>query len=252
MIEVIETARDVSLLRLDKRRVLVVSCDSAGAVGSKALDKIHVSPYIVGRYTARVALMENLAVGAEPLSISSPLAVEPNPTGKEILRGIRAEMAYAGLSPDTPLVSSMEKNFPVRQTGAGVTVIGLVRSKSPRIGRCRNGDEVLAVGLPYFGAAVLEGARKRKVSDTRDVYILTSQDFVHEILPCGSRGVMHEAKVLAKDSNLQFKSDLNMGLDLRKSAGPATVTLCAGPTEKLEQVRSALGKPVLRIGVLVS
>jgi hypothetical protein len=252
LVKVIETARDVSLLRLDKRRILVVSCDSAGAVGSKALDKIHVSPYIVGRYTARVALMENLAVGAEPLSISSPLAVEPTPTGKEILRGIRAEMAYAGLSPDTPLVSSTEKNFPVRQTGAGVTVIGLVQSKSLRVGRCRNGDEVLAVGLPCFGAAVLERARKEEVSDTRDVRRLVNQDFVHEILPCGSRGVLYEAEVLAKDSSLRFKPDLNLRFDLRKSAGPATVTLCAGPMQKSEQIRSALGKPVLRIGVLLS
>jgi hypothetical protein len=252
LIEDIATARDVSLLRLDKRRILVVSCDSAGAVGSKALDKIHVSPYIVGRYTARVALMENLAVGAEPLSISSPLPVEPNPTGREILRGIRVEMAYAGLSPGTPLVSSMEKNFAVRQTGAGVTVIGLVQSKSLRIGRCRNGDEVLAVGLPCFGAAVLESARKGNISDTRDVHRLANQDFVHEILPCGSRGVMYEAQVLAKDSNLRFKPDLNIGIDLQMSAGPATVTLCVCPMEKSEQVRSALGKPILRIGVLMS
>ena len=88
----IETARDIVLIRLDERRILVVSCDSTGAIGPKPVDALKVDAVTVGKFAARVALMEILAVGAKPICLSIALCVEPVPTGRAIMKGVRREL----------------------------------------------------------------------------------------------------------------------------------------------------------------
>jgi selenophosphate synthetase-related protein len=248
----IETARDINIIRLDQRSFMVVSCDSAGGIGSKAFDTVKVSPYVVGRFTARVALMETLAVGAKPICVASALAVEPTPTGNQILKGIKAEIEYASLSPRLPMINSTEKNIQVRQTGVGVMVVGLVPAKRLRVGRCKSGNEVLAVGLPHFGSEVLNAERQGVVADTRDIRTLLRSNLVAEVIPAGSKGILHEASVLAKDSKLRFKRHVGVKLDLKKSAGPATVTVCACAKSHSARVATLVRKPVARIGTLVT
>src|SRR5271157_3628955 len=111
-VHAIPTSRDLLILRVDLKRLLVVSCDAAGGIGSKPHDKVKASPRIVGRMTARVALMEILATGADPISITGTFAVEPEPTGNQVLRGIEDEIRYAGIG-DLPIVCSSEKNVRV-------------------------------------------------------------------------------------------------------------------------------------------
>ncbi len=245
----IRTERDVRLIRLDQKNVLAVSCDSAGAIGSKPLDRIKCSPYTVGRFTARVALMEILAVGAIPICIATPLSVEPTPTGKGIIRGIRSEIEYAGLDPQTPMIDSTEKNFKVRQTGAGVTAIGLAGANSLNVGRCVQGDAVFALGLPHVGTEVLTGERRHIVADTRDVHKLVDLAVIHAVIPVGSEGILHEAEVMARESKLRFKSDRDVQIDLARSAGPATVIVFACSASRHLVTQSP--KPVSRIGTLV-
>ncbi len=247
--ESIITNRDVRLIRSDQRNVLVVSCDSTGAIGSKPLDQIECSPYTVGKFAARVALMEVLAVGAIPICVAAPLAVEPKPTGRSIIRGIKFEMKAAGLDPQTPMIDSTEKNFKIRQTGAGVTVIGLAQAKSLKVGRCVSRDQVFTMGLPHVGTGVLIGERRHIIANTRDVCKLVETGFIHEIIPVGSSGVLHEAMVVAKDSKLQFKPDKDVQIDLTKSAGPATVILFARSNSR--HAIPQIPKPINRIGTLV-
>jgi selenophosphate synthetase-related protein len=109
----IKTGRDVLLFRLGKERILVLSCDSAGGIGPKPLDRVKVDGYTVGRFTARVALMEALSTGADPFCLMNTLAVEPKPTGVEITKGIRSELRYAGLGSKIIMKESTEKNIPV-------------------------------------------------------------------------------------------------------------------------------------------
>ena len=144
-VRAIRTNRDLLILRIDRGRLLVVSCDAAGGIGSKPHDKVKASPRIVGRMTARVALMELLAVGADPISIAGTLAVEPEPTGNQVLRGIADEIRTAGLH-GLPIICSSEKNVKVSQTGVGVTAFGSLANSRLKIGRCRPGDELVAVG----------------------------------------------------------------------------------------------------------
>ena len=247
----IETARDVRIVPLDSKRVMVVSCDSAGGIGSKPLDRVRTSPFVVGKFTARVALMETLSTGAEPVCIASALAVEPKPTGDQILRGVRSEMKHALLGPNTPMVNSAEKNFKVQSTGVGVMAVGVGIRNRMRIGRCEVGDEILVVGSPHVGGDVLEAEKRGIITNSRDVRNLLGTNSVHELIPAGSKGILHEAKVLAADSHLFFRPEKNMKLDVTKSAGPATAIVSSCARGRLKRIASLTHKPVTRIGHLL-
>jgi selenophosphate synthetase-related protein len=245
----IETARDIRLFRLGGE-IIVVSCDSCGGIGPKPLDRVRVDGYTVGRFTARVALMEALSVGAEPLCLANTLAVEPRPTGTQIIKGIRHEIEQAQLNSRIVMTYSTEKNISVRQTGLGVTVVGTATSKSLKVGRCRPGDAIVAIGLPHVGDEVVAAEKKRRIADTRDVRSLLNRHFVNEVIPVGSQGILHEVQTIAEDSNLQFTLRPHLDIDIRKSAGPATVVLCACPHSHLRALSASVEKPVSLIGAL--
>ena len=66
--------------------VMVVGCDAAGGIGPKPLDKVKVSGYTLGRFTARVALMEVLAVGASPICLVNTLSVNLSQPASKLLK----------------------------------------------------------------------------------------------------------------------------------------------------------------------
>jgi hypothetical protein len=145
---------------------------------------------------------------------------------------------------------STEKNIPVRQTGLGVTVLGIVDSKSLKVGRCKSGDVVVAVGLPYVGSEVLSAERDRLIVDTRDVRTLLDGHLVNEVIPVGSQGILHEARTIADDSSLKFTLRSHPDIDVRKSAGPATAILCACPSSRMRELSAFVEKPVHLVGRL--
>jgi len=246
--KVIRSSRDLLLLQMGDGSLLAVSCDAAGGIGAKPHDKVKTNPRIVGRFTARVALMELLAVGADPTSIVATLPIEPEPTGAQVLKGITDEVRYAGLG-RLPTICSSEKNVRVSQTGVGVTVLGLLHRSKLKIGKCKPRDEIVAIGEPRVREEVLEGQRRGLIADTREMLKLEP---VHEIIPVGSKGIMHEAEILAKDSQLSL-SPTKSQVDLEKSAGPSCVLLCAianGASNKLKRITKS--KPVNTVAILYS
>ena len=243
----VETARDVSLLRLDEKRILVVSCDSAGAVGPKPLDALKVPPSIVGKFTARVALMEVIAVGARPISLSVALCVEPTPTGHEIMKGVRDELRASKLE-GVKLLQTSEKNFRVRQTSVGTMVNGIVENRNLKIGKCKRDDWLIAVGDPKVGRDVVEGERTGSITDLNDAFSLLDLPYVHEIIPVGSSGILREASTIATDSRLNFYPARNANVNVKKSAGPATVIICAIDPVKLSRLGQTIDKPLSFIG----
>ena len=245
----IETARDVELFRLDNKRVMVISCDSSGAIGPKPLDHVKVDGATVGKFTARVALMETMSIGAEPICLSVSLCVEPSPTGLDIVKGIRRELRTAGFA-TASMVQSSEKNFLVQQTGVGVAVTGIALSKNLRVGNCRRGDTVLAIGTPLVGLEVVSAERANSVADLEDVCCLLDLPFVHEIMPVGSTGILKEARVMAAGSQLRLDLNPHMQVDVKKSAGPATVLLCSTPRRCVPKIRDSIHKPLSIIGEL--
>ena len=245
----IQTARDVILLKLGPKRILVVGCDSTGAVGRKPLDSLKVHPSIVGKFTARVALMEVIATGARPISLSIALCVEPSPTGREIMEGVHRELKASRLQ-DVTLVQSSEKNFPVKQTGVGATVIGITGNQRPKIGKCKHNDWLIAVGRPAVGRDVIEGERTGSITNLNDAMDLLRLRYVHEILPVGSRGISREAGIIAADSQLNYLPARNVGVNVKKSAGPATAIICAIDSLKFSELNKTIDKPLTFIGKL--
>lgn len=239
--------RDLTLLDLPGGGRLLVACDAAGGIGPKPLDHVKVPGNVLGRFTARVALMEVLAAGGKPVLLVNNACVEPDPTGHEILEGIRQEAALAGLGPDA-ITGSFEKNTPTSQTGLGVTVLALTEERAPRMARA--GDLVLAIGRPKVGREV--NVDDPEIADLPLVRWLAAQPLVHDILPVGSRGIAAEADDLARCAGLALDwLDREEGWDLEKSAGPATCVLVAAPPRALPALALALTRPWAVIARLV-
>ena len=239
-----KTNRDLLLFQLPNKQILVVGCDSSGGIGPKPLDKLKVSGYILGKFTSRAALMEVLSVGATPLCVVDALGVEPQPLGAEILQGIRDESKQAGLDPKLAVTGSTEKNIVVEQTGIGVTVIGICSLEQLRIGTSQPDDLVVAVGLPSVADEVLPAEKTGNIAETKDVLKLLSLSIIHEVIPVGSTGIAHEVQTIAEGSKLKYSFAQQTEVNVKKSAGPATVILATLRRQDLAELKSQISKPV--------
>lgn len=246
----VESNRDILIFKFSSGKKLVIGCDSAGGIGPKPLDKIKVDGYTLGKFTARVTLMEVLSTGAIPFCIIDNLSVELNPTGLEILEGIKDEAKIAGLDPKLAITGGTEKNFLVEQTGIGITVIGFSKKEKLRIGCSKPDDIVVAIGRPCVGNEVIPGEEKGANANINDIQKLLDCSFVNEIIPVGSEGVLHEIQVLAKSSKLGYKLSNYPEMNLQKSAGPSTVILATMNKSKLSRFRSVIEKPISVVAYL--
>lgn len=219
--------RDVEVF-FDGHRCIVTACDSCGAVGSKELDVVRVSNEQVGRLTARVALLEVLSVGAIAKVLTAAISAERNPTGEAILDGIRGLLTESGLE-DLAVAVSTEKNFVTRQTGLGISVVGICDTSDLRIGMTKPNDTLYCLGYPKVGSE-LSGEGEAGIASISDVLRITGLPEVHDILPVGSKGILSEAAILANASRCRIRLRRESGMDLERSAGPSTCVLvsCKG------------------------
>lgn len=244
----LERFRDLTLIYPgEEGPVMVVACDSAGGVGPKKGDTVRVPARVVGKFTARVALMEVMAAGTVLVCLVNNLCVEPEPTGREILAGIREEAGLVGLD-DISITGSMERNIPTVQTGVGITVLGLARPGMLRLGRSLSGHRLVCVGVPLVGEEVVKA--DDRIMDLPALKALLGLPYVREVLPVGSGGIGREAANLARGAGCELALHAGISLDLARSAGPATcvlVTLEGGDEEEIERLT---GKPAELIGYL--
>src|SRR3990170_2078532 len=227
---------DVSILKVPTGHAIVVGSTSSGGVGPKLMDEVKVEGRTLGKFLARVALMDVAATGAFPLLLSVTLGVEKEPTGSEILEGMRIESRVLGLEPNQVLMENTEDNFETVQTGAGVTVVGFANEDELRLGKTSPGDLIVAIGKPKVGDEVLLAEAKGEIADLKNVTLLSQKSFVHDIVPVGTFGIAYEARMMAYAVGRQLKLDEVKGLDLNKSAGPATVVLITMNPEKFEEL----------------
>jgi selenophosphate synthetase-related protein len=242
---------DVSILKVPTGHAIVVGSTSSGGVGPKAMDKVKVDGRVLGKFLARVALMDVAATGAFPLLLSVTLGVEKEPTGREILEGIKGESRVIGLDPNQVLMENTEDNFETIQTGVGVTVIGFANEGELRLGKTSPGDLIVAVGNPRVGDDVLPAEAKGEIADLRNVTFLSQKKFVHDIVAVGTFGIAYAARMMAHGVGRQMKLDETKGIDLNKSAGPATVVLITMNREKIDELTLLVRKPVTVIGEIL-
>lgn len=242
---------DVSILKVPTGHAIITGSTSSGAVGPKIMDKVKVEGRVLGKFLARVALMDVIATGAFPLLLSATLGVEKEPTGNEIFEGIRREARSIGLDPNQVLMENTEDNFETVQTGVGLTVVGFANEEELRLGKTCPGDLIVAIGKPKVGDEVILAEAKGEIADLKNVTQLSQKKYVHDITAVGSFGITNEAKMMAYGVGRQLKLAEVQKVNLNKSAGPATVVLATIDREKLEDLTSLIPKPVNVIGEIL-
>lgn len=242
--------RDLLYLKVSDDLVLVISADSNAAIGSKPNDVLHFSPEATGRSITQVAIMEVLAVGARPVIIVDNLCVEMEPTGRRILAGVEA--AAAELSEPVVITGSDETNMPTSQTGVGVTVIAVAAPADLLVARCREGDVVVAIGVPVGGPTHLyDEFEALEFAGVGTLVAATATGVVHEVLPVGSHGVGYELEELARTSGLAAVRRIPSPVNFESSGGASTCFLAALDPADLPVLRAAVDRPVHVVATLV-
>ncbi|MCW4028957.1 MAG: ribbon-helix-helix protein, CopG family [Candidatus Bathyarchaeota archaeon] len=242
---------DVSILKLPTGHAIVVGSTSSGAVGPKPQDQVKVNGRVLGKFLGRVALMDVTATGAFPVLLSVTLGVEKDPTGNEIAEGIRREARTIGLDPNQVLMENTEDNFQTTQTGAGLTVVGFANEDELRLGKTSPGDLIVAVGKPKVGQEVIAAEAHGEIADLKNILQLSQRKYVHDISCVGGFGIASEARMMAYGVGRQLKLVESSGLDLNKSAGPATVVLATIDPQRLEDLEALIPKPIKVVGEIL-
>ena len=90
-----------------------------------------------------------------------------------------------------------------------------------------------------------------EIADLKNVTQLNQRKYVHDISAVGSFGIASEAKMMAYGVGRQLKLFEVAGLDLNKSAGPATVVLATIDPERLEDLKALIPKPINVVGEIL-
>jgi len=242
--------RDLTVMPQPRGGFLVAACDSCGGVGPKEGDVLKTDGFTVGYTAASVVLMELIAAGAEPFFLADGLAVEADPTGQDILRGILRAAAEAGITEEA-VTGSTEENFPTLQTGLGITALGWTDTWP--VYQSTPGDLLVLAGLPRSGKAVLEPDRGDRLTLALLKKLRTEEPFsllIGEILPVGSRGVLAEAEDLAVTAGCLFHPGEAFSVSLEESGGPSTCAVLSVKPDNLAALIRVSPLPLTLLGRL--
>ncbi|WP_052712177.1 hypothetical protein [Domibacillus indicus] len=207
---------------------LVIAADNSGSIGEKEHDAVQVPYETVGYFSARVALMECIAAGGNPFA-----AVLHNFSGDKawrlLVKGI--EKAAAEMDCELELTGSTESNFQLRESAAGLVVIGR---------HVRNMDQFereqvkyAVIGKPLAGPEVI--TQPENVAPLSVFREMVRMEGVCAVLPVGSKGIAYELMQLAGKSG-------QCELDMEKSAGPSTCFIIAVKEEACKEIERAAGR----------
>lgn len=248
----VKTYRDIQLIEKDKETWLAIACDVSASIGPKSGDLVKVNNETAGYYAAAVTLMELLSIGAKPISVVDTLGVEMNPSGREIIDGVRQAMAEAGID-GACLTGSTEDNIPTSSTSIGVTVVSELSKVRIEHQKPKQGQSVYLVGVPKMGQQFVEEeiiAGKGEVADINLVKALREMDWVGHMLPVGSKGIRYEMTVLCEMNDMILRWETDIPLELDTSAGPATCLLICCDNKYEPILRKVAGRPVTYLGLL--
>ncbi|MEM4732945.1 MAG: hypothetical protein QXD70_00260 [Candidatus Bathyarchaeia archaeon] len=79
----------------------------------------------------------------------------------------------------------------------------------------------------------------------------SQRSFVHDIVSVGTFGIGYAAKMLAHSVGRQLKPVEICDIDLNKSAGPATVVLVTLNSEKIDELKVIIRKPITIVGEIL-
>lgn len=194
---------------------LVLTTDNSAGIGEKVDDVIFTPDEIVSYFAARVALLEQWAAGATPVSI-----VVHNFSGDKswvkYVAGI--EKLFDEMAEKHPQITgSSETNIETLQSAIAVTMLG--RRKKDSLAETK----WYAYGKPSVGEEVLNA--RDKIADLKKIREAINTGLVHDVWPVGSGGIREECNRLGLAGDLP-------GWDVEKSGGPATTVLLGVDIQK--------------------
>lgn len=244
----LRSVRDLSLVELTENFWIIFASDSDGGIGPKEGDTFFSTGYELGRLAARVPLIEILASGSIPILVIDTLSVEMEPTGKEIIKGVREEARLAGINSNLAITGSTEDNVKTIQTGIGVVVVGIVTREDFKSASSKDGDLIVLIGKPKSAPEFKLHYDDPEIINPAIIIELRKLEFVHDILPIGSKGIQHEFSEIAKSARLIGEYEDELNVDISKSGGPSTCCLVSLPKGKIEELRSKVKLPINIIG----
>ncbi len=219
----IKKFRDISIININNCTISV-ACDSSAGIGALEKDIIKSDGYTVGYFSAFVPLAETISIGAEPILIINTLSVPNDNYGQSIIKGVMAAAENARLENDNCVTGSTEENFGIPFTSLGITVVGdFTNKKLPD--NIQNSLDIYLIGLPKVGSEVLKD--RHLILNLKNLLMLKSNSQIVDILPVGSKGIMHELNEMAYTLNADVLLDTSLNIDIFKSAGPATCAIAA-------------------------
>jgi hypothetical protein len=206
----------------------IVTTDNSGGIGEKPQDIVAVPNRLTAYFAARVALLEQWASYAEPVTI-----LIHNFSGSEswgnYVTGVTDLFHEVGL--EVPAISgSSETNMDLVQSAMAVTMIGK-KAEAP------TNEKVswFIYGTPLVGNEVRE--RAEDIASVALIYEAMKSGIVHQIWPVGSSGILEEVRLLTGNKQARVETVL----DTAKSAGPATVVILAIPETKTTEAQAIFG-----------
>lgn len=186
----------------------VLTTDNSAGIGEKKDDVVSTPDEIVSYFAARVALLEQWAAGANPLSIVVH-NFSGNQSWNKYITGIEKLFNEIGINcPE--ITGSSETNMETLQSAIAVTMLGeTVTEKNKDVRWC-------VYGKPSVGEEVIRNSDK--IANLKKIREAVSLGLVHQVWPVGSTGIKSECERLGINAHLAE-------WDLEKSAGPATTIL---------------------------
>lgn len=206
----------------------IITTDNSGGIGEKPGDLVAVADQLTAYFAARVALLEQWAAHAEPMSVLIH-NFSGSASWQKYVAGVNELFIEAGLQ--TPSISgSSETNMTLTQSAMAVTIIGKTVERS-------SSEEAnwFTYGTPLVGGEVLE--RASEIASLQLLKEAIANGWIQQLWPIGSRGILEEVRSMTGNKEAKVES----GLDITKTAGPSTVVLLAIPKTKIKEAETHFG-----------
>lgn len=206
----------------------IVTTDNSGGIGEKLQDIVNVPDRVTAYFAARVALLEQWATHAEPVSILIH-NFSGSASWESYVAGVTDLFHESGLEVP-PINGSSETNMELVQSAMAVTIIGKkMEAPAPK----------KSVWFTYGTPLVGEEVRNRvdEIASAQLIHEAMKSGIVHQIWPVGSSGILQEVRLLTGIKEARVET----ALDSMKSAGPSTVVLLAIPEMNIEEAKALFG-----------
>ncbi len=228
--------RDGTMITLDNE-YLVITSDNSGGIGEKEHDIVNVPYDVLSYFAFRVAIMENIAHGATPLSV-----VLHNFCGgakwEELLGGIERGKRELGMN-NLTITGSSETNMVLLQSALGVVVIGRKQRNELQEVSLSDGIRFAVIGKPLVGDEVVNESNTIAPLDL--FQWVSEQEGVRAVLPVGSKGILYELNELLAEEEVTAEK-IQVELDVHKSSGPSTSFIVSYDEEVEEKLRERAGE----------